>query len=143
MRNPEPVPLGSYRGLDLDLSFNTFEKEYRITLKGKLSHTVSLGNDIHGNFQRLDNFIERFPLYLEDNKRDLEDTKLQMENAKTEVERPFPQETELSEKTTRLSEVNITLNLDKRDNEVIADAPDEGESVGQPQKKDRERDDER
>lgn len=139
MSNPDPVPLGEYRGFPMELSFDTFCKEYRITLKGQLTHFTNLGTDIYGNFTRLDNVIEAFPNKLEACKATLENTKTQLESAKAELDKPFPQETELAEKSKRLSEVNIALNLDKRENEVIADAPDEGDSVGQPQRKDRGR----
>ena len=83
--------------------------------------------------------IEAFPSKLEACKATLENTKTQLESAKAELDKPFPQEAELAEKSSRLSEVNIALNLDKRENEVIADMPDEGDSVGQPQRKDRGR----
>jgi hypothetical protein len=58
MTSPDPVPLGGYRGFDMALSFDSFDKEYRVTLKGALSHDVRLGTDIHGNITRLDNALD-------------------------------------------------------------------------------------
>jgi N12 class adenine-specific DNA methylase len=137
MRNPDPVPLGEYRGFAMDLSFDTFGKEYRVTLKGALSHIVSLGTDIVGNLTRIDNALERFSEHKGYDEREIAETRQQMENAKIEVERPFPQEAELAEKTARLNEVNIDLNLDKREQEIIEGEPDEGDSADAPQKKER------
>jgi hypothetical protein len=142
MTNPDPVPLGHYRGFDLELSFDTFSKEYRATLKGALSHTVSLSNDIFGNIIRLDNALEGFPAKMTACQEQLETTKAQMENTKAEVDKPFPQEVELAEKTARLAEVNIALNLDKRETELMDAETDEGEE-GAPQKKNRQRGDAR
>lgn len=71
--------------------------------------------------------IERFANYLSDEKRELEETQHQFETAKIEVEKPFSREDELNEKTARLDELNILLNLDKRENELAGDEPDEGE----------------
>jgi N12 class adenine-specific DNA methylase len=142
MTNPDPVPLGSYRGFTMDLSYDAFSKEYRATLKGALSHTVNLSNDIFGNITRLDNALEGFPAKLSSCQEQLETEKVQMENAKAEVERPFPQEAELAEKTARLAEVNIALNLDKRENELVDAEPDEGEADA-PERKSKDRGDAR
>ncbi|OGO91733.1 MAG: hypothetical protein A2Y17_13300 [Clostridiales bacterium GWF2_38_85] len=142
MNNPDPIPLGSYRGFDMDISFDTFSKEYQITLKNALSHTVPLGTDIFGNITRLDNTFEGFSLKQSSCQEQLETTKAQMKNAKDEVEKPFAQEAELAEKTERLAEVNIELNLDKRETELVDAEPDEGEADA-PQKKDRQRGDAR
>ena len=137
MTNPEPVPLGSYRNFDMELSFDVFSREYRITLKGGLSHAVPLGDNAFGNITRLDNALEGMEPKLAGCKEQLEQAKAQMANAKIEVEKPFPQEAELAEKTSRLAEVNIALNLDKREPELMEGVPDEGEM--EPQKKDRGR----
>lgn len=130
MTSPEPVPLGRYRGFDMELSFESFAKEYQITMNGALRYTVSLGTDVFGNIQRIDNLLggmeERLNACLEQ----LESTKTQLASAKQEVEKPFPQEEELKTKSARLDELNILLNLDKRENEIVdGDAPDEGEEA--------------
>jgi hypothetical protein len=138
MKNPDPVPLGSYRGFGMDLSFDTMSREYRVTLSGVLSHTVKLGT-IHGNINRMDSILEGLADSLKNCESSLADTKLQMGNAKAEIARPFPQETELAEKTARLSEVNIALNLDKRENEIVEGEPDEGDSAEQPERKSKDR----
>ena len=119
MTNPEPVMLGLYRGFSMDLSFDTFSKEYRITLRNTLSYTVPLGTDIFGNIQRLDNMLDSLPDKLTTAKELLENTYTQLANAKAEVENPFPKEDDLKAKTKRLDELNILLNMDKRDNEIV------------------------
>ena len=129
MTSPDPVPLGKYRGFDLELSFDTFEKVYQVKIKGCLSRSVSLGTDAIGNITRIDNAIERIPERLEAKNRELSTLEQQFATAKAEVEKPFDKEEELTEKTNRLNVLNGLLNVDKRENELVDGAPDEGDSV--------------
>ena len=119
MTNPDPIHIGEYRGFDMELFFDSFSREYKITLKHELRHTVTLGTDIFGNIQRLDNALNSFQEKLTACEAQLENTKVQLENAKLEVQKPFPQEDELKTKTARLNELNAMLNLDKRENEIV------------------------
>ena len=119
MTNPDPIHIGEYRGFDMELFFDSFSREYKITLKHELRHTVTLGTDIFGNIQRLDNALNSFQEKLTACEEQLENTKVQLENAKLEVQKPFPQEEELKTKTARLNELNAMLNLDKRENEIV------------------------
>lgn len=119
MTNPDPIHIGEYRGFDMELFFDSFSREYKITLKHELRHTVTLGTDIFGNIQRLDNAMNSFQEKLTACEAQLENTKVQLENAKLEVQKPFPQEEELKTKTARLNELNAMLNLDKRENEIV------------------------
>ena len=119
MTSPEPVPLGQYRGFSMSLRFDSFNKEYEIELQGTLKHTTSLGTDIFGNILRLDNLLGGMEEYRSNCQTQLENIKFQMENARKEVERPFPQEEELKQKSARLDELNIALDLDKHDNEIL------------------------
>ena len=118
MTSPEPKEIGSYRGFKLELSFETFEKQYVLTLVGSLRHSVPLGTDIFGNISRIDNMISSLPDKMAGCKERLADTKNQLENAKTEVERPFPQEEELSKKNERLAELNALLDMNHTENEI-------------------------
>lgn len=129
MTSPDPVPLGKYRGFDLELSFDTFEKAYQVKIKGSLSRSVSLGTDAIGNITRIDNAIEKIPERLEAKSRELSTLEQQLATAKAEVEKPFDKEEELTEKTNRLNVLNGLLNVDKRENELVDGAPDEGDSV--------------
>ena len=128
MTSPDPVPLGQYRGFAMELSFESFSKEYRITLKGALSHVTSLGTDIYGNIVRLDNALGGMEELMTSCREQLENTKVQLVNAQTEVEKPFPQEDELKTKSARLDELNILLNMDKRENEIVDGDRDEDEA---------------
>ena len=139
MTSPDPVPLGEYRGFQIELSFDTFEKEYKVKLKGELGYSVSLGTDTFGNITRLDNALEGLPKRLEINEQELENVKTQFETAKVDVEKPFNQEEELKTKTARLNELNALLNVDKRENEIVGGEPDEGDEEPTPKSKDRER----
>ena len=127
MNSPDPIPLGNYRGFETELLFNTAERNYEVRLKGATSRNVPLGDDAHGNIIRLDNGIDRFAENLSLAENDLENTKNQLETAKKEVQKPFIQEEELRTKLARLDELNILLNMDKRDNEIVGGEPDEGE----------------
>ena len=118
MTSPEPKEIGSYRGFKLELSFETFEKQYVLTLVGSLRHSVPLGADIFGNISRIDNMISSLPDKMADCKERLADTKNQLENAKAEVERPFPQEEKLSKKNERLAELNALLDMNYTENEI-------------------------
>ena len=129
MTSPDPIPLGKYRGFDLELSFDTFEKAYQVKIKGSLSRSVSLGTDAIGNITRIDNAIEKIPERLEAKSRELSTLEQQFVTTKAEVEKPFDKEEELTEKTNRLNVLNGLLNVDKRENELVDGAPDEGDSV--------------
>ena len=127
MNSPDPIPLGKYRGFETELLFNTAERNYEVRLKGATSRNVPLGDDAHGNIIRLDNGIDRFAESLSLAENDLENTENQLETAKKEVQKPFIQEEELKTKLARLDELNILLNMDKRENEIVGGEPDEGE----------------
>ena len=129
MTSPEPVPLGQYRGFAMDLSFDSFKREFQITLKGTTHLTAPIGSDIFGNILRLDHLLDGMEDRMRACKEQLENTKLQLENAKLEVDKPFPQEEELKTKSARLDELNILLNLDKRENEIVDGDRDVQEEV--------------
>ena len=139
MTNPNPITLGEYRGFKMELSFDSFSKEYDVKLRGKLGYTVPLGKDTFGNITRLDNAMEGLPKRLEMNEMELDNLKKQFETAKVDVERPFPQEEELKAKTDRLNELNALLNVDKRENEIVGGEPDEGEEPPEKKPRDLER----
>ena len=139
MTSPAPVPLGRYRGFETELSFDTTERFYCVTIKGETGKQVSLGDDVFGNITRIDNAVERFADDLEKAKDSLADTKNQFETAQKEVQKPFVQEEELKSKLARLDELNILLNMDKKENEIVGGEPDEGEPVGGRKEKSYER----
>ena len=139
MNNPDAIPLGEYRGFQMELYFDTVQRNYVVKLKGETSRDVPLGDDAHGNIVRIDNCIERFEETLADTKNSLENTEKQFETAKQEIEKPFAKEEELRAKTARLDELNILLNMDKKENEIVGGEPDEGEAVGGRKEKSYER----
>ena len=139
MNSPDAIPLGEYRGFQMELYFDTVQRNYVVKLKGETSRDIPLGDDAHGNIVRIDNGIERFEETLADTKNSLENTEKQFETAKQEIEKPFAKEEELREKTARLDELNILLNMDKKENEIVGGEPDEGEAVGGRKEKSYER----
>jgi len=133
MTSPEPQELGRYMGFTMLLSFDSFIKQYQVTLRGALSHTVTLGKDVHGNITRLNNALAEIPKKMEFCREQLKTLQHQVETAKEQIVVPFEKEQELQTKSARLAELNILLNMDKHENEVIDVEPDEEMEV--PEKK--------
>ena len=107
----EPVPLGSYRGFKMELTFDSFQKEYQVLLKGEMTHRVPIGTSAAGNIQRLDNALAGIPARLEKAEQQLDNLRSQQEAAQAELGKPFPQEAELAEKSARLAELDALLNM--------------------------------
>ena len=131
MTGSDAVLLGEYRGFSMVLAYDGISNEYRITLKGALSHTVTLGADVFGNITRLDNALENLAGSLQAEQNSLEETKGQLQNARAELDTPFAREEELAEKSARLKELNILLKVDEKDKTLIDSVPDEGEEAPQ------------
>lgn len=137
MKDREPKPIGSYRGFQMELSYDSFRQEFEIMLKGAMSHRVALGTDARGNITRLDNGFNAIPERLEYAKTQLENLHKQKEAAKLELGKPFPQEDELSAKSQRLAELDAALNMDdhneSRETEerpsVLADLKSKSDSI--------------
>ena len=119
MKSPDPVALGKYRGFTMELYFDPLSREYKITLIGSLRHTTSLGTDLYGNIQRLDNTLENLPARLKSTQDHLANARQQLEEAKAAVDKPFPHEEDLSAKSARLAELNALLDMDRPENEIV------------------------
>ena len=127
MKSPESVPLGTYRGLSMELSYSSVSQEFVIALHGKGTYKVPLGTDIYGNITRLDNKMNELPDNLTRSREQLETAKSQLETAKAETQKEFPQEKELAEKVARLGELNVLLDMDKKDRVVMEEEPEREE----------------
>ena len=134
MKSSDAFHLGSYRGFNMDMYFDTVGRQYGIRLRGRLSHDVKLSTDIHGNITRLDNALDGIEKRLERTVADLEDTQKQFNTAKIEVQKPFPQEEELRTKTVRLNELNALLDVDKKDDVELFgnESADVGDDASEP-----------
>ena len=128
IKSTEGIPIGSYRGFQMELSYNTFEKQFQITLKGEMSHRVSLGTDARGNLTRLDNALAGIPGRLERGREQLENLRNQQSAAQVELTKPFPQEAELAEKSARLAELDAALSMDES---ISQDEAEVSEEVGE------------
>ena len=115
----DSIPLGQYRGFSMTLLYDAVHADYKLTLKGVLSHTTSLGADVFGNITRLDNLVDSMEKNLGAYREALQDTRNQLENAKVELAMPFAKEAELAEKSERLKELNILLNMDQQENLLL------------------------
>ena len=129
--NAEEKVIGSYRGFELSLRFDTFRSEYQALLKGQRKYTVPLGTDPLGNIIRLDNSLNSFPERITAAENELATLHQQQAAAQIEVAKPFAQEEELAEKSARLAELNALLNID-RDRSSSQDAPEETEETETP-----------
>ena len=128
IKSTEGIPVGSYRGFQMELSYNTFEKQFQITMKGEMSHHVSLGTDARGNLTRLDNALAGIPGRLERGQEQLENLRNQQAAAQVELTKPFPQEAELAEKSARLAELDAALSMDES---ISQDEAEVSEEVGE------------
>jgi len=135
----DPTPIGTYRGFGMAVSFDRLKNEYSLTLRGQGHYPVGLGIDVRGNITRIDNALGNLSGSLQAERQTLADLRQQLETAKEQMGVPFPQETELAEKSARLAEVNAALNLDHRESEDLGDdVPEEGEAPAAPPRKKRE-----
>ena len=109
--NAQLTPIGRYMGFDMSLQFDSFSKQFILSLKGKLSHRLELGEDAFGNITRINNILSGLPAKLEDTKNTLSDILQQQAAAKTQLERPFELADELAEKELKLAEINTQLDI--------------------------------
>ena len=114
VKGADPVPVGSYRGFTMSVSFDAFRQEYMLLLKGQMTHRATLGTDPRGNLTRIDNALGQMPQRLEAVKNQLDNLYQQQAAAKAEVGKHFPQEQELRDKSARLAELDVLLNMDGR-----------------------------
>ena len=131
MPNADMMLLGTYRGFELNIRFDSFKNEHQAVLRAELSYPVSLGDDARGNITRLDNAIDNFADRIADAENALQNLEQQKQAAEIEVAKPFAQEKELAEKSARLAELNALLNID-RDRSSSQDAPEETKETETP-----------
>ena len=131
MPNADMMLLGTYRGFELNIRFDSFKNEHQAVLRAELSYPVSLGDDARGNITRLDNAIDNFADRIADAENALQNLEQQKQAAEIEVAKPFAQEEELAEKSARLAELNALLNID-RDRSSSQDTPEEAEETEAP-----------
>ena len=130
--NAEEKVIGSYRGFELSLRFDTFRTEYQALLKGQRKYTVPLGTDPLGNIIRLDNSLNNFPERITAAENELDTLHQQQAAAQIEVEKPFPQEDELAEKSARLAELNAQLDVDEKSHEPEQDEEEQEDEPRRP-----------
>ena len=130
--NAEEKVIGSYRGFELSLRFDTFRSEYQAILKGQRRYPVPLGTDPLGNIIRLDNSLNNFPERITAAENELDTLHQQQAAAQIEVEKPFPQEEELAEKSARLAELNAQLDVDEKSHEPEQDEEEQEDAPRRP-----------
>ena len=130
--NAEEKVIGSYRGFELSLRFDTYRSEYQALLKGQRKYTVPLGTDPLGNIIRLDNSLNNFPERITAAENELDTLHQQQAAAQIEVEKPFPQEEELAEKSARLAELNAQLDVDEKSHEPEQDEEEQEDAPCRP-----------
>ena len=130
--NAEEKVIGSYRGFELSLRFDTFRSEYQAILKGQRRYPVALGTDPLGNIIRLDNSLNNFPERINSAENELATLHQQQAAAQIEVEKPFPQEEELTEKSARLAELNAQLDVDEKSHDPEQDEEEQEDAPRRP-----------
>ena len=130
--NAEEKVIGSYRGFELSLRFDTYRSEYQAILKGQRRYPVPLGTDPLGNIIRLDNSLYNFPERINSAENELATLHQQQAAAQIEVEKPFPQEEELAEKSARLAELNAQLDVDEKHHEPEQDEEEQEDAPRRP-----------
>ena len=130
--NAEEKVIGSYRGFELSLRFDTFRSEYQAILKGQRRYPVALGTDPLGNIIRLDNSLNNFPERINSAENELATLHQQQAAAQIEVEKPFPQEEELAEKSARLAELNAQLDVDEKSHKPEQDEEEQEDTPRRP-----------
>ena len=130
--NAEEKVIGSYRGFELSLRFDTYRSEYQAILKGQRRYPVALGTDPLGNMIRLDNSLNNFPERINSAENELATLHQQQAAAQIEVEKPFPQEEELAEKSARLAELNAQLDVDEKSHEPEQDEEEQEDTPRRP-----------
>ena len=128
-----PTEIGSYRGFQMEIYYDTVNAHYCMNLCGKAKHKVDLGADALGNLNRIENELSKLPARLEAAKTKKAETIAQLETAKEEIKKPFAFEDELKEKAERLNALNIELNLNEKDTSVMDTEPEQTEE--QPERK--------
>ena len=128
-----PTEIGSYRGIRMEIYYDTVNAHYCMNLCGRAKHKVDLGSDALGNLTRIENELSKLPARLEAAKTKKAETIVQLETAKEEIKKPFAFEDELKEKTERLNALNIELNLNEKDTSVMDTEPEQTEE--QPERK--------
>jgi len=118
-----PEKIGSYRGFDMLISFDTINKAFNIIMKGSMTHTTTLGDDSSGNITRINNAFDRIPERLHSVEVQLQTLTGQMENARIELDKHFPFEKELADKSARLAVLDASLNMDGRPDERAGNEP--------------------
>ncbi len=121
-KSDKAMIIGEYQGFQLSVFFEPFFSKFIVNLKGKLSHKVEIGTDAFGNLQRIHNSLESMPKLLLEEQEKLASIERQLESAKIEVKKPFLKEAELTEKLTRLNELNTLLNMDEKIAEIVEEA---------------------
>ena len=132
MPNADMMLLGTYRGFELNIRFDSFKNEHQIVLRGELSYPVPLGDDPRGNIVRLDNAIGNFADRIADAEAALDSLEQQKQAAEVEIAKPFAQEEELQTKSARLAELDALLNMEHQSSRTEPEAeekPDARPSV--------------
>ena len=132
MPNADMMLLGTYRGFELNIRFDSFKNEHQIVLRGELSYPVPLGDDPRGNIVRLDNAIGNFADRIADAEAALDSLEQQKQAAEVEIAKPFAQEEELQTKSARLAELDALLNMEHQSSRTEPEAeekPDASPSV--------------
>ena len=123
LNSEKPVPIGYFKGMELQIQHLPFGNEYHARLAGSGTYSTQLGADVLGNLTRLSNLANGIEPSIEKTRNMQIQLEQQLASAEEEVKRPFPQATELIEKSKRLAVLEGLLNMNDKD--IVTDTEPE------------------
>lgn len=123
LNSEKPVPIGYFKGMELQIQHLPFGNEYHARLAGSGTYSTQLGADVLGNLTRLSNLANGIEPSIEKTRNMQIQLEQQLASAEEEVKRPFPQATELTEKSKRLAVLEGLLNMNDKD--IVTDTEPE------------------
>ena len=122
------IPVAEYCGFKISMNpMYMLGGEREITLAAEGQYVIPIGDSAFGTLTRLENFLSDLPDRETRLKKRLAQLNADLEVAKEQVEKPFEQAEQLKTLLSEQAELNAELNLDKRDDVIVADENDSGD----------------
>jgi N12 class adenine-specific DNA methylase len=115
------VPIGEFHGFELLLRKDSFMKQHQLILHGSHKYAVDFGDSPHGNMIKLENILEGLEKHVTKFETSIDEYERNLAQSKAEFEKPFMYEGDLKNHLKRQAELNAELDMDKGQDEVLAD----------------------
>ena len=121
------IPVAEYCGFKISMNpMYMLGGEREITLAAEGQYVIPIGDSAFGTLTRLENFLSDLPDREARLKKRLAQLNADLEIAKEQAEKPFEQAEQLKTLLSEQAQLNAELNLDKRDDVIVADENDSG-----------------